>query len=41
MIISKVIELANVARREGLLALEEAVDEVKDDFLKKRRYANC
>ncbi len=35
VIISKVIELANVARREGLLALEEAVDEVKDDFLKK------
>lgn len=34
-IIDKVIELANVARREGLLALEEAVDEVNDDFLKK------
>lgn len=34
-IISKVIDLANVARREGLLALEEAVDDVKDEFLKK------
>lgn len=33
-IIDKVIELANVARREGLLALEEAVDGVNDDFLK-------
>lgn len=34
-IITKIIELANVARREGLLALEEAVDQVNDDFLKK------
>ncbi|MCK8058765.1 MULTISPECIES: motility protein A [unclassified Fusibacter] len=34
-IITKVIDLANVARREGLLALEEAVDQVNDDFLKK------
>ncbi len=34
-IINKIIELANVARREGLLALEEAVDQVNDDFLKK------
>lgn len=34
-IIVKIIELANVARREGLLALEEAVDQVQDDFLKK------
>lgn len=34
-IIKKVIDLANVARREGLLALEEAVDQVNDDFLKK------
>lgn len=34
-IIIKIIELANVARREGLLALEEAVGQVKDDFLKK------
>ena len=34
-IIDKVIELANVARREGLLALEEAVTDVNDDFLKK------
>lgn len=34
-IITKIIDLANVARREGLLALEEAVDQVNDDFLKK------
>lgn len=34
-IIAKIIDLANVARREGLLALEEAVDQVNDDFLKK------
>lgn len=34
-IISKIIDLANIARREGLLALEEAVDQVNDDFLKK------
>ncbi len=34
-IIQKVIELANVARREGLLALEEAVSTIEDDFLKK------
>lgn len=34
-IINKIIDLANVARREGLLALEEAVDQVNDDFLKK------
>ena len=34
-IIVKIIELANIARREGLLALEEAVGQVNDDFLKK------
>lgn len=34
-IIAKILELANVARREGLLALEEAVAELKDEFLKK------
>lgn len=34
-IITKVIDLANVARREGLLALDEAVSDIKDDFLKK------
>jgi len=34
-IITKIIELANVARREGLLALEEAVAEIKDEFLQK------
>ncbi len=34
-IIRKIIDLANVARREGLLALEEAVSDINDDFLKK------
>lgn len=35
MIISKIVDLANVARREGLLALEEAVESIDDDFLQK------
>ncbi len=35
MIISKVVELANIARREGLLALEEAVESINDKFLQK------
>lgn len=34
-IIDKLMELANIARREGLLALEEAVQEEDDDFLQK------
>ncbi len=34
-IIGKVIDLANVARREGLLALEEAVNDIQDEFLQK------
>lgn len=34
-IIKKIIELANIARREGLLALEEAVSEIQDEFLQK------
>ena len=34
-IIGKVIDLANVARREGLLALEEAVSDIQDEFLQK------
>ena len=33
--ISKIIELSNVARKEGLLALEEVASELDDDFLKK------
>ncbi|MFZ5966585.1 MAG: flagellar motor protein [Bacillota bacterium] len=33
--ISKVIELANTARREGLLALEEASESIDDAFLQK------
>lgn len=34
-IIKKIIDLANIARREGLLALEEAVSEIQDEFLQK------
>ncbi len=34
-IIKKIIELANIARKDGLLALEEAVSEIKDDFLQR------
>ncbi|WP_129596941.1 motility protein A [Anaerophilus nitritogenes] len=34
-VIGKIIDIANIARREGLLALEEASDKIDDDFLKK------
>jgi chemotaxis protein MotA len=34
-IITKIIELSNVARKEGLLALEEAAGELEDAFMKK------
>ena len=34
-VISNIINLANVARKEGLLALEEASGEIEDPFLKK------
>ena len=34
-IIGKIIELSNVARKEGLLALEEAAGNLDDPFLKK------
>ena len=33
--IKKIIELSNVARKEGLLSLEEASAEIDDEFLKK------
>ena len=33
--IRNIIELANVARKEGLLALEEAANNIEDPFLKK------
>jgi len=33
--IAKVIRLANLARREGILALEDAVIDMEDDFLKQ------
>ncbi len=34
-IIKNIIDLSNVARKEGLLALEEAADGIQDPFLKK------
>lgn len=34
-IIARVIGLANTARKEGLLALEEAAEDIEDSFLKK------
>lgn len=34
-IIRKIIDLSNVARKEGLLSLEEAASDLNDDFLKK------
>jgi len=34
-IIKSIIDLANTARKEGLLALEEAAQQLKDDFLQK------
>lgn len=33
--ITKIIELSNVARKEGLLALEEAAGNIEDEFMKK------
>ena len=33
--IKKIIDLSNVARKEGLLALEEAANDIEDDFMKK------
>ncbi len=33
--IDMIIEIANVARREGLLALDDAVEDIENDFLKK------
>ena len=34
-VIKQIIELSNVSRKEGLLALEEAASNIDDDFLKK------
>ncbi|HYE84015.1 MAG TPA: MotA/TolQ/ExbB proton channel family protein [Clostridia bacterium] len=34
-VIKSIIDLANIARKEGLLALEEAAQQLKDDFLQK------
>ncbi|NBI07864.1 flagellar motor protein [Senegalia massiliensis] len=34
-IIKEIINLANIARKEGLLALEDASEDLSDDFLKK------
>lgn len=33
--ITSIIELSNIARKEGLLALEEAANNLEDDFMKK------
>lgn len=34
-VISQLIDLSNIARREGLLALEESGEKIEDEFLKK------
>ena len=34
-LINQIIETANIARKEGLLALEESADKVENEFLKK------
>ncbi len=34
-VITNIIDMSNVARKEGLLALEEAGNSIEDDFLKK------
>ena len=33
--IQKIIDLSNIARKEGLLSLEEAATDIEDEFLKK------
>ena len=35
MMISSIVSLSNKARREGTLSLEEDIEEINDDFLKK------
>lgn len=35
VVISNIINLSNIARKEGLLALEEAANGIEDEFLKK------
>ena len=35
VVINQIISLSNTARKEGLLALEEAANGIEDDFLKK------
>lgn len=34
-VIQKIIELSNIARKEGLLSLEESTESLEDEFLKK------
>ena len=34
-VIKQIIDLSNIGRKEGLLALEEAANNIEDDFLKK------
>ena len=33
--IQKIIDLSNIARKEGLLSLEEAAGDLEDEFMKK------
>ena len=33
--IKNIIDLSNIARKEGLLALEEAANNLEDEYLKK------
>lgn len=39
-VIENIIRLSNIARKEGLLALEEAANDVDDEFLKKGHHAD-
>jgi len=40
-IIQKIIDLSNVARKEGLLSLEEAAEDIEDSFFKERYSSDC
>ena len=34
-LVDKIVELAQIVRKDGILALEERIDEIEDDFLRK------
>ena len=40
-IIEEIIILANIARKEGLLSLEEYGEKIDDDFFEKGYNVNC